>query len=288
MFTALCVSMKLRYETNSLILCSRFWAGTSYIENEISDVMKGFLKQTFACFSVVVSLCMMSACGGRSEAPKSVLLLPSDTVVRVAVPDTPMEASLREMGLVDVQDLDSTIRVHLVYATARNFTGQVLYADLHKAFLLPEMAEKVVAAQKSLHLSHPDWNLLVLDAARPLSVQRKMFKVVARTPNSIYVSNPQHGPGLHNYGAAVDVTLVDSLGEMLPMGTGFDHFGPEAHIDKEQSLLAQGKITRQELNNRQLLRGLMKEQGLLPLYSEWWHFNLMSRSEARHKLKVIE
>ena len=220
---------------------------------------------------------------GRDSAPDSV-----EEKKILAAADSPMETRLREMGLVDVQELDATIGVHLVYATEENFMGEVLYRDLHKAFLLPEMAERVVRAQALLKAERPELSLMILDAARPLSIQRKMFHLVAGTPRNIYVSNPKHGPGLHNYGAAVDVTLVDTWGRLLDMGTAFDHFGPEAHTDIETQLVRDGKISQEALENRRLLRRVMKEAGLLPLRSEWWHFNLMSREQARRRLKPID
>lgn len=220
---------------------------------------------------------------GSDSAPDSV----EEKKILTAA-DSPMEKRLREMGLVDVQELDATIGVHLVYATEENFMGEVLYRDLHKAFLLPEMAERVVRAQALLKAERPELSLMILDAARPLSIQRKMFHLVAGTPRNIYVSNPKHGPGLHNYGAAVDVTLVDTWGRLLDMGTEFDHFGPEAHTDIETQLVRDGKISQEALENRRLLRRVMKEAGLKPLRSEWWHFNLMSREQARRRLKPID
>lgn len=220
---------------------------------------------------------------GRDSAPDIV-----EEKKILAAADSPMETRLREMGLVDVQELDATIGVHLVYATEENFMGVVLYRDLHKAFLLPEMAERVVRAQALLKAERPELSLMILDAARPLSIQRKMFHLVAGTPRNIYVSNPKHGPGLHNYGAAVDVTLVDTWGRLLDMGTEFDHFGPVAHTDIETQLVRDGKISQEALENRRLLRRVMKEAGLKPLRSEWWHFNLMSREQARRRLKPID
>lgn len=201
---------------------------------------------------------------------------------------TATERRLLDMGLVDVQELDSTILVHLVYATADNFMGQVLYTDIHHAFLLPQLAQKVAAAQHELHSIRPDLSLLVLDAVRPLSVQRTMFHQVQGTPLNIYVSNPRNGPGLHNYGAAVDITLADTLGNALPMGSDFDHFGVESHTDREAELLASGLITQEEYDNRRLLRRLMRGQGLFTFRSEWWHFNLMSRTRAQQTLKPVD
>ena len=231
------------------------------------------------------------ACGGREEgsvAKNELCDTDFVTVRREKVRYTTTEHRLLSLGLVDVQTLDPTIRVHLVYATEDNFLGRVLYTDIHRALLHPTMAAKVAAAQRALHEVRPDLDLIILDAARPLSVQYQMFHVVAGTPRNRYVANPKKGPGMHNYGAAVDVTLVDREGNWLPMGTAFDHFGPESHIDNEAHLLATGKITQEEYDNRRLLRCVMRQQGLLPLTSEWWHFNLMTTAQARRTLRAIQ
>ena len=243
----------------------------------------------------VLTLAMMLLLAGCGQTPEP-QPTPSDndpSTTQVAtkpvyIPDSPTEAKLRKMGLVDILEIDSTILVNLIYATPHNFTGQVLYTDLHKAFLLPELANAVAAAQQSLHRSRPDLNLVILDAARPLSVQSRMFHLVQGTPLNIYVANPLNGPGLHNYGAAVDISLADSNGNLLPMGTDIDHFGPESHIDRENELLSSGRITQEEYDNRRLLRRVLKEQKLLTLRSEWWHFTLMSREKAQRTLKAID
>lgn len=203
-------------------------------------------------------------------------------------PDTDTEKRMRTLGMVDIQEVDASIRVHLIYATKENFVGKVLYWDLHKAFMLPETALRLSDAQRRLKIVRPGWSILVYDAARPLSVQREMWDQVKGTDKRVYVSNPRHGGGLHNYGAAVDVTLVDSSRQPLPMGSPFDFFGDEARPDKEQQMLQQKKISASELENRLLLRRVMKDAGFRILPSEWWHFNLMSREEARIKLPVIE
>ena len=231
------------------------------------------------------------ACGGRGEdAIAEVALCDTDFVTLHCerVRYTATEQRLLALGLVDVQMLDPTIRVHLVYSTEDNFLGRVLYTDIHRALLHPTMATKVAAAQQALHQERPDLDLLILDAARPLSVQYQMFHVVAGTPQNRYVANPKKGPGMHNYGAAVDVTLVDHEGNWLPMGSDFDHFGPESHIDNEAHLLVTGKITQEEYDNRRLLRRIIRQQGLLPLTSEWWHYNLMTTAQARRTLRAIE
>ena len=90
-----------------------------------------------------------------------------------------------------------------------------------------------------------------------------------RTPQYIYVSNPARGGGLHNYGMAVDISIVDAQGQPLPMGTPVDYLGKEAHITEEEQLVRTGKLTIHELENRRLLRKVMKEAGFRTLPSEW-------------------
>lgn len=123
--------------------------------------------------------------------------------------------------------------------------------------------------------------------ARPMSIQQTMWNIVKGTAQYIYVSNPAHGGGLHNYGLAVDLSILDEKGNPLSMGTPVDYFGKEAHITHEEQLVKSGKITVQERNNRLLLRQVMKKAGFRPLPSEWWHFNRYSRQTAREKYQVI-
>lgn len=189
--------------------------------------------------------------------------------------------------MVTIASVDSTILVSLMYTRADNFTGQVLYKDLNTAYLHPKAAAALHKAQQILRRSHPGLTLKVYDAARPMSVQQRMWNVVAGTPKNIYVSNPANGGGLHNYGLAVDVTIADANGDSITMGTRIDNMTRLAHIDKEDELQRQGKLTREAYNNRRLLRRVMREAGFRALRSEWWHFNYTSRANARKYYKVI-
>ena len=199
-----------------------------------------------------------------------------------------LDTWLHDRGLVDISVLDSTIRVHLVYATPDNFMGETVYTGITRAWLHPDAAQKLVTAQRLLKKEHPDLTLVVYDAARPMSVQRKMWSLVRGTDKVNYVSNPSNGGGLHNYGMAVDVTILDPAGEPLPMGTPFDFFGEEAHTNNEEALLASGKITRKDFDNRRLLRRIMKSAGFRTIPYEWWHFNACSRAEARQSYPVLD
>ena len=192
-------------------------------------------------------------------------------------------------GMVDASAADEAITVSLMYARDDNFTGAALYpADFNRAFLHPEAAAALAKAQGALTETHPGLRILIADAARPMSVQRKMYQRVKGTPMAPYVSNPARGGGLHNYGLAVDVTIVDALGRPLDMGTPVDHLGPEANIDREEALVAAGIITGEARRNRLLLRRVMKAGGFTPLRSEWWHFNLRSRREAVSRYRLLD
>lgn len=201
---------------------------------------------------------------------------------------SPTARSLERRGYVNVKDADESIFVSLMYARADNFTGEVLYEDLREAYLHPKAAAALARAQRRLKQLRPDLSLKVYDAARPMAIQQKMWDKVKGTPKYFYVSNPARGGGLHNYGMAVDLTLCDLRGDSIPMGTKIDHMGAEAHIDKEDALVASRRMSRAALDNRRLLREVMRHAGFMPLRTEWWHFNFVSRATARKYYKVIK
>ena len=227
----------------------------------------------------------------REEAELNMAMV--DTVeeeVKPVIPQTDkseMAHHLDSLGFVNIAIEDPSIVINLKYATDDNFVGEVLYTNLHEAYLHPKAMECLKKAQKLLKEKHPGYTLIVYDAARPMSVQQQMWNKVKATKNKNYVSNPANGGGLHNYGLAVDISIVDERGKALPMGTPFDFFGIAAHTDDEQTLVANGKITEEERQNRLLLRGVMRKAGFTPLRTEWWHFNYCSRAEAKKNFKAI-
>lgn len=190
--------------------------------------------------------------------------------------------------MVDVTSVDGSIQVSLMYSRADNFIGSVLYDDLRRAYLHPKAATALAKAQEELKRLRPDLSLKVYDAARPMSIQQKMWDKVKNTPKYFYVSNPARGGGLHNYGMAVDITLCRLNGDSIPMGTKIDHMGMAAHIDNEETLVKEGRISREALDNRRLLRRVMRHAGFTPLRTEWWHFNYISRATAKKYYKVIK
>lgn len=99
-----------------------------------------------------------------------------------AFPQSRMEHYLDSLGLVNVGRMDPTLKIDLMYTRADNFTGKVLYEDLQKAYLHPEAAKALLQAQKRLKELYPGYSLIIYDAARPMSVQQKMWNVVKVLP----------------------------------------------------------------------------------------------------------
>lgn len=199
------------------------------------------------------------------------------------------EKELEHIGLQNVAEEIPDIELYMVYATPYNFMGQVLYNDLDEAYLVPEAIEKLKKANEILRKKKLDLHLVVYDAARPRSIQQQMWEVVENTELQDYVANPNvSGGGPHNYGVAVDVSLVDCTGHPIPMGSEYDYFGNRSRVDMDDQLIASGEINQRELENRKLLREIMTEAGWLVEPSEWWHFNAMPLTEASEKLPIIK
>lgn len=222
----------------------------------------------------------MVAC---SSAPKTNGKVVADALD--ALPRTncigPMEREFIDSGLVDIQKLNSRFFVKLDYSDTNNFIHKDVYGNLEKCYLHKETAKKLLVADSILKSEFPQYHFLVYDGARPHYVQKIMYDLYRKMPvaQGLYLSHPNNN-SLHNYGAAVDLTICDSLGNPIDMGTDFDHFGHESHISDEWSLRNSGKITEQAFTNRKLLRRIMLQAKFTPITFEWWHFNSCSRGYA--------
>lgn len=209
-------------------------------------------------------------------------------------------------GLVDIQELAPGVLVELKYSTEDNFVGKDMYGTLERAYLVPAFAQSVVKAQEILQRRNPNYTLLIYDAARPISVQRAMRRIVDGTEWESFVADGTKG-GRHNFGVAVDLTIATLDGTPLDMGAGFDEFSERSSvkgtpdssdpatrtIDVYRSfvrgLQTSGLITEEQADNRILLLEVMCEAGLVPYRLEWWHFEyLESISTTRSKYKLLD
>lgn len=217
-----------------------------------------------------------------------------DTVLVVAEPNTvlsELEKNLKKQGLVNIQDVDPSIMVALKYSTTDNFFGEDVYGTLTNAYLQPDVAEKLKTAQQLLKQENPAFSLLVYDGVRPHSVQKILWEKLDSIPpktREAYVANPAEG-SIHNYGCAVDLTIYSTeLDSTLDMGTKYDYFGFLAYPRKEKENVAKGLLTPNQVANRLILRTVMMKAGFLPITSEWWHFNAMSRVQAEQTYRIVQ
>lgn len=163
-------------------------------------------------------------------------------------------------AFVLLKNIDSTIIQDVKYATTDNFTGKILYPS-SKVYLRKIVAMKLSEANQYFK-TYYNLRIKIFDGYRPLSVQKRMWEIL---PNPTYVADPKKG-SKHNRGAAVDITLVDSLGNELDMGTPFDDF-------TKKSRPSYTNLPKNVLANRKLLSNTMRKFGFYPITSEWWHFD---------------
>jgi len=161
--------------------------------------------------------------------------------------------------LIDIQKVAPGIQVDIRYATPENFTGQILY-PLNRCLLCEPVAHRLALVQSDLEKE--GLGLKVWDCYRPLSVQKKLWKIV---PDERYVADPKTG-SRHNRGASVDLTLVDRAGRELVMPTKFDEFTERAHRNYQN-------LPAEALRNRAKLEAAMTTRGFTGLPTEWWHFD---------------
>lgn len=163
-------------------------------------------------------------------------------------------------NLVEVQSVNPNIRIELLYATNKNFTGKQIY-PVEKCYLIKEVAEALDGVQKELEKQ--DLGLKIWDGYRPISAQWKLWNVVS---DERYVSDPRKN-GRHTRGTAVDLTIVRlSDGKELEMPTGFDDFSQKAWRTYQD-------LPENVKKNRLLLQQVMERHDFIGLKTEWWHFD---------------
>lgn len=161
--------------------------------------------------------------------------------------------------LFELTKLTDNIILDIKYATPDNFTKQVLY-DEARFFLRESTAKKFLNAVKDFEKM--GYKVRVFDGYRPLSVQKKMWKIL---PDEKFVADPAKG-SRHNRGGAVDMTLTDKNGKDINMGTPYDDFTEKAHpLYKD--------FPADVLKNREIIKSVMEKNGFSQFPTEWWHYD---------------
>ena len=178
----------------------------------------------------------------------------------------------QESPLINIETIEGNSYAYEVkYATEDNFLKEAVY-DCVQCLLLPEIARAVANANQEF--CELGYKIKFYDCYRPLSVQKKMWAIY---PRPGYVGNPYKSGSIHNRGAAIDMTIVTLDDKPLDMGSDYDHFGKEAHIDHPHNDSVQA--------NRKILWDVMKTHGFSPIRTEWWHFDYQAKN---YGLKVLD
>jgi zinc D-Ala-D-Ala dipeptidase len=170
--------------------------------------------------------------------------------------------NLRKPELVELVELDPTIKLDIRYATSNNFLSTPVYSQA-RAFMERPAAEAVVRANRLLKTR--GYGLLIHDAYRPWYVT-KMFWDATPNDKRIFVANPAEG-SKHNRGCAVDLTLYDlKSGKAVKMPSLYDEMTQRAYADYTGG-------TNEERERRRILREAMEAEGFAVYPQEWWHFD---------------
>jgi D-alanyl-D-alanine dipeptidase len=201
-----------------------------------------------------------------------------------------LDKVMARFGLSDVTQMDSTIWFELKYYGSDNFMRQKLYHSINRPYLQKDVALRLMKCSSYLRSKDTSLHLLIYDAVRPIEVQQKMWSAMDTIPvgeRIKFISNPKN-KSLHNYGAAVDLTICRSNRKPLDMGAGFDDIRLIAYPSYEAHFLETGELSKEQYKNRQLLRTVMRSQKFRNIPSEWWHFNACPRWEAKQKYALLE
>lgn len=190
--------------------------------------------------------------------------------------------------LVDVREVEPSIRVDMRYAGSDNFVG--VPVDGYEApvcLLTRPAAEALARAQRSL--AGDGFGLLVYDCYRPQRAVDHFVRWAADTGD--VRTKPEHYPEVpksrlfeegyiaersgHSRGSTVDLTLVRAPAagadagtvEPLDMGTPYDFFDPRSHTESPE-------VDEARLASRLRLRAAMESAGFRNYEAEWWHYTL--------------
>lgn len=151
-----------------------------------------------------------------------------------------------------------------------------------RIYIRKTIAEKLQRIQKMLGI----YKFKIWDGWRPREVQHNIYmdhwgklkndhseweedRLKEEVGKFVTIATDPNRIPIHATGGSIDLTLVDSSENELDMGTGFDHFGPEA----ASLFYEENDNVSQIRENRKLLRKKMSAEDFRYDDDEWWHFD---------------
>ncbi len=170
------------------------------------------------------------------------------------------------------------------------------YGEYSPYFLREGVLQKLLQAQAALSAQHPGWHLQIFDAYRPIAVQQFMvdytFHQLVRSEGLDLASlsdqtrshltskvlqfwaTPSPNPNMpppHSTGSAIDLTLTNTAGRSVEMGSPIDEISPRSYPDYFAN---SDDIALQKAHyHRELLAKTMTDAGFEQHPNEWWHFS---------------
>ena len=143
-----------------------------------------------------------------------------------------------------------------------------------------EVGERLILAQSILPFGI---KLLIKECYRPMRVQKKSWdsyyqylqeKYPSWSETEIYNECSKLNAPLdvapHTTGAAVDLTLIDSQGNWLEMGSEFNASPLEC---EDRTYTDAENISEKAIANRKILIDVMSKAGFVNYPTEWWHWS---------------
>jgi|TARA_R110002050_G_scaffold105292_1_gene214953 D-alanyl-D-alanine dipeptidase len=184
-------------------------------------------------------------------------------------------------GFVYLEDVDASIQKELRYLSDNNFIGRKIDGYKNNCVIITEQAAHQLKKVQT-ELLKKGLSLKVFDAYRPQEAVNhfvKWAKVLSDTlmKQEYYPKVPKSqlfnqgyiaSKSGHTRGSTVDLTIIDAkTGKELDMGSPYDFFGVQSHP-------LHSNLSKEQKENRMLLRKVMLENNFKPYENEWWHFTL--------------
>jgi D-alanyl-D-alanine dipeptidase len=211
---------------------------------------------------------------------------------------------MRAQGFVYLEEVDSTIRTSLRYATDENFLGHPVAGYKSQEHVIVTYPTALALKKVQEEVQKDGYCLVVYDAYRPQQAVDSFMEwstnLTAQSKKSFYYPrvNKEDVFDLgyvakrsgHSRGSTVDLTIIENNKEIHPviasvrvlkdgfsilflddgtvdMGSSFDLFDIASHYENDL-IPAEYKIMRKYLHN------VMIKHGLKGIAEEWWHFTL--------------
>jgi len=208
-------------------------------------------------------------------------VLSSKNVLLTAADLLSVRVGENNSSLVNLEEVLPWIKTKLEKEDMLPYTGRDI-------FVREEVARRLRVAYEQLQAEIPGATFLVVYGYRHPKIQSSYFsrrfaahKAEQENLSEVELIELTHTqvafPEVagHPTGGAVDITILDSDGERIDMGTKIADYS-----EPEKCYTYSSAITKQQAGNRSVLAEVMIASGFAPFNGEWWHFSYGDREWA--------